>query len=147
MFPARSISHVLNFAGVRVSALVGVGWADIRVNGDVSLRISLEAAQLFCIVLRIRASDEHSPQSPKTPASKDVLRQAIHSCGMLPSAVDAALSELQVILSRANLFHFFSIDDEAGSRLAANVSYKPRFRGTFFYSLHINPSSINYYQQ
>jgi len=124
MFPARSISHVLNFAGVRVSALVGVGWADIRVNGDVSLRISLEAAQIFCIVLQNRASDEHSPQSPKTPASKDVLKQAIHSCGMLPSAVNAALSELQVILWPTKLCHFFSTDDAAGSRLAAKASYK-----------------------
>ena len=95
IFPARSVCHILNFAGVKVSALAGAGWADVRVKGDSCVRISLEAAQIYCILLQMSSSEESS-QSPKTPASKALLKDAIYSCDMLPSAVDAALSELQV---------------------------------------------------
>jgi hypothetical protein len=81
---------------VRVAALVGAGWADIRTKGGSSVRISLEAAQIYCIILQKCSTDEASPQSPKTPASKAALTDAIYCSGMLPSAVDAAVSELQV---------------------------------------------------
>ncbi len=99
IFPARSISHVLNFSGVGVAALVGAGWADIRVKGGSSVRISLEAAHIYCIILQICSVENDSTQSPQTPTSKAALHDAIHNSGLLPSAVDAALKELQVASS------------------------------------------------
>ena len=97
LFPARCISHVLNFSGVRVAALVGAGWADIRRKGGSSVvRISLEAAHIYCIILQICSFENDSPQSPQTPASKEALDDASRSSGLLPSALDAALTELQV---------------------------------------------------
>ena len=97
IFPARSISHVVNFAGIRIAALVGAGWADIRTATGQSVRISLEAAQVYCIIAEKCSVDEASPHSPKTPDSKAALQDAIHCSGLPPSAVDAALKELQVI--------------------------------------------------
>jgi hypothetical protein len=87
----------MNFAGVRISALVGAGWADVRAKGGHSVRISLEAAQLYCIIARYCSMEEVSPQSPKTPNSQAALQDAIQCSGLLPSAVDAAFKELQVI--------------------------------------------------
>jgi hypothetical protein len=96
----------LKFSGVGVAALVGAGWADIRVKGGSSVRISLEAAHIYCIILQMCSVENDSPQSPKTPTSKAALDDAIHSSGLLPSAVDAAIKELQVafLCSLFNLF-------------------------------------------
>ena len=60
------------------------------------MRISLEAAHIYCIILQICSFENDSPQSPQTPASKEALDDAIRSSGLLPSALDAALTELQV---------------------------------------------------
>ncbi len=67
------------------------------------MRISLEAAHIYCIILEILTVCPltgfkicYSPQSPQHPASKAALDDAIRSSGLLPSAVDAALTELQV---------------------------------------------------
>ena len=70
------------------------------------MRISLEAAHIYCIILQMCSVENDSPQSPKTPTSKAALDDAIHSSGLLPSAVDAAIKELQVafLCSLFNLF-------------------------------------------
>ena len=100
----------MDFAGVRIAALVGAGWADIRTKTGRSVRISLEAAQIYCIISQHCSNEEASPQSPKTPNSKAALQDAIYCSGLLPSAVDAAMKELQVIsFSRAFLSQLFSL--------------------------------------
>jgi hypothetical protein len=107
----------MNFAGVRIAALVGAGWADVRAKGGHSVRISLEAAQIYCIIARNCSTEEISPQSPKTPKSKAALQDAIHCSGLLPSAIDAAFKELQVILFFARVCIFLLMPQQTQGML------------------------------